>query len=79
MEVSPLPKSQPFKIVMHYPQTEDGIRQLSQRVAQAHADAVIHKVNCTRGSVRERIELMKAVINAAKSGRIVPANDESSR
>ncbi len=69
-----MPKSQPFKIVMHYPQSEDGIHQLSQRVAQAHADAVIHKVNCTRGS--ERIELMKAVINAAKSGRIVPANDE---
>lgn len=74
-----MPKSQPFKIVMHYPQTEDGIHQLSQRVAQAHRDAVIHKVNGTRGSVRERIELMKVVINAAKSGRIVPANDEPSR
>lgn len=74
-----MPKSQPFKIVMHYPKTEDGIRQLSQRVAQAHADAVIHKVNGTRGSVRERIELMKAVNNAAKSERIVSAKDEPSR
>lgn len=74
-----MPKSQDFKIVMHYPQNEDGIRHLSQRVAQAHADAVIHKVNGTRGSVRERIELMKAVTNAAKSERIVPANDEPSR
>lgn len=74
-----MPKSQPFKIVMHYPKTEEGMRQLTQRVAHAHADAVIHKVNGTRGSVRERIELMKAVINAAKSGRIVPANDEPSR
>lgn len=79
MEVPPLPKSQPFKIVMHYPQTEDGMRQLSQRVAQAHADVVIHKVNGTRGSVRERIELMKAVNNAAKSGRASPANEELSR
>ena len=39
-----MPKSQSFKIVMHYPQTEDGMRQLSQRVAQAHADVVIYKV-----------------------------------
>ena len=77
MEVPNLPKSQDFKIVMYYPQTEDGIRQLSQRVAQAHADAVIHKVNGMRGSVRERIELMKAVNNAAKSE--CPANDELSR
>ncbi len=74
-----MPKSQPFKIVMHYPQTEDGMRQLSQRVAQAHADTVIHKANGTRGSVRERIELMKAVTNAAKSERASPATDELSR
>ena len=74
-----MPKSQPFKIVMHYPKTEEGIRQLTQRVAQAHADAVIHKVNGTRGSVKERIELMKAVTNAAKSERASPANDELSR
>lgn len=74
-----MPKSQDFKIVMHYPQNEDGIRQLSQRVALAHADAVIHKVNGTRGSVRERIELMKAVNNAAKSERASPANEELSR
>lgn len=74
-----MPKSQLFKIVMHYPKTEEGMHQLSQRVAQAHADAVIHKVNGTRGSVRERIELMKAVNNAAKSERASPATDELSR
>lgn len=74
-----MPKSQPIKLVMHYPQTEEGIRQLSQRVAQAHADVVIHKVNGTRGSVRERIELMKAVNNAAKSERTSPATDELNR
>lgn len=74
-----MPKSQPFKIVMHYPKTEDGIRQLTQRVAKAHADAAIHKVNGTLGSVRERIELIKAVTNAAKSKRPSPASDELSR
>lgn len=74
-----MPKSQDFKIVMHYPQNEDGIRRLSQRVAQAHADAVIHKVNGMRGSVRERIELIKAVNSAAKSERTVSAKDQPSR
>ena len=74
-----MPKSQPFKIVMHYPKTEEGMRQLTQRVAQAHADAVIHKVNGMRGSVREKSELMKAVNSAAKSERASPAADELSR
>lgn len=74
-----MPKSQPFKIVMHYPQTEDGIRQLSQRVAQAHADAVIHQINGARGSVKEKIELMKAVTSATKHERQPVNHDELSR
>lgn len=60
-------KSQEIQVVVHYPKTEEGMRQLSQRVAEAHADAVIHKINGTRCSVKERITLMRAVTNAAKT------------
>lgn len=61
-----MPKSQPLEIVLYYPQTKDGIRQLSQRVAAAHADAVLHKVNGTNVSVREKMELLEAVAKAVK-------------
>lgn len=74
-----MPKSQPFKIVMHYPQTEDGMCQLSQRIAQAHADAVIHQINGAKGSVKEKIELMKAVTSATKREWQTANHDELSR
>lgn len=65
----PLPKSQPIKLVIHYPKTEEGTRQLSQQVSQAHAEAVIHKINSTRSSVKEKIAMMQAVANTAKTER----------
>ena len=64
-----MPKSQPIKLVMHYPKTEEGIRQLSQQVAEAHAEAVIHKISSTRSSVKEKIAMMQAVANTAKTER----------
>lgn len=64
-----MPKSQPIKLVMHYPKTEEGMRQLSLRVAQAHAEAVIHKISSARSSVKEKIAMMQAVTSAAKKER----------
>ncbi len=64
-----MPKSQPIKLVMHYPKTEEGIRQLSQQVAEAHAEAVIHKISSTRSSVKEKIAMMQAVANAVQTER----------
>ena len=63
-----MPKSQPIKLVMHYPKTEEGIRQLSQQVAEAHAEAVIHKISST-SSVKEKIAMMQAVANAVQTER----------
>lgn len=64
-----MPKSQPIKLVMHYPKTEEGMRQLSLRVAQAHAEAVVHKISSARSSVKEKIAMMQAVANTAKTER----------
>lgn len=68
-------KSQEIQVVVHYPKTEEGMRQLSRRVAEAHADAVIHKINGTRCSVKERVALMRAVTNAAKAKPAVLERD----
>jgi hypothetical protein len=74
--VPPLPKSQEIKLVMHYPKTAEGTRQLSQQVAEAHASAVIHKINGTRSSVKEKIAMMQAVANAAKKRQISKEQNE---
>ncbi len=68
-------KSQEIKVVVYYPKTEEGMRQLSQRVAEAHADAVIHKINGMRGSIKEKISLMQAVANIAKNKEQISKTD----
>jgi len=73
--VPPLSKSQEIKVVVYYPKTEEGMRQLSQRVAEAHADAVIHKINGMRGSIKEKISLMQAVANIAKNKEQISKTD----
>ena len=64
-----MPKRQEIELVMHYPKSEAGIRQLSQQVSQAHADAVIHKIYGTRSSGKEKIAMIQAVSSAVKNER----------
>ena len=37
-------KHAPINIVMHYPTTEEGKRELAERVAEVHADFVLNYV-----------------------------------
>ena len=42
-------KSAPIEVVVHYPKTEEGWEELGKRVATAHANYVIEKIerlNC---------------------------------
>ena len=34
-------KTPPIKIIVHYPQTQQGKQELAQRLADVHADAVV--------------------------------------
>ena len=55
-------KSNPINVVVHYPQTEEGRRELAQRVASAHADMVyqtIQKLNC---SSEQKVQLLDSII-----------------
>ncbi len=55
----------PIHIIVHYPKTEEGKRELAQRAASVHADMVsrhIQKLNCPS---KQKIELLNAVIAAA--------------
>lgn len=59
-------KSAPIHVIVYCPKTEEGKRELSQRVAGVHADMVnrhIQKLNCPSG---QKVELLDAVIAAVK-------------
>ena len=61
-------KSAPINVMVYYPKTEAGKRELAQRVAGVHADFVnqyIKKMNCPS---EQKVQLLNAVI-ADASGR----------
>ena len=68
-------KSDPIHVIVHYPKTEAGKRELAERVAGVHADMVnqhIKKLNCPS---EQKVQLLDAVIQAAskeKAGEQTP-------
>ena len=59
-------KCAPINIVVHYPKTEEGKRELARRVATVHADMVneyLRKLNCPS---EQKLKLLDAVIAATK-------------
>ena len=68
-------KSAPIHVIVHYPKTEEGKRELAERVAGGHADMVnqhIKKLNCPS---KQKVQLLDAVIQAAskeKAGEQTP-------
>jgi hypothetical protein len=62
-------KSAPINVIVHYPKTEEGKRELAQRVAGVHADFVgqyVQQLNCPSN---QKAELLNAVIASAKKNR----------
>lgn len=68
-------KSAPIHVIVHYPKTEEGKRELAERVSGVHADMVnqhIKKLNCPS---EQKVQLLDAVIQAAskeKAGEQTP-------
>ena len=58
-------KSAPIHVVVHYPQTAKGKRELAKRVASVHADAVIHKIKKLNCPAEQKMQLLDAVIQSA--------------
>ena len=59
-------KSAPITIVMHYPTTEEGKRELAERVAEVHADFVLNYVRKLQIPSWQKEKLIDAVIATAK-------------
>ena len=68
-------RSAPINVIVHYPKTIEGQRELAERVAGVHADMVnqhIKKLNCPS---EQKVQLLDAVIKSAsieKSGEQAP-------
>ncbi len=61
--------SAPIKVIVHYPKTEEGKRELADRVARVHADMVnqtLKNLNCPS---YQKEQLLDAVIEAAYKER----------
>ena len=60
-------KSAPINVIVHYPKTVEGQRELAERVAGVHADMVnqhIKKLNCPS---EQKVQLLDAVIKSVSS------------
>ncbi len=60
-------KSAPINVIIHYPKTIEGQRELAERVAGVHADMVrqyIKKLNCPS---EQKVQLLDAIIDFASS------------
>jgi len=58
-------KCAPIQVIVHHPETEEGKRELANRVAGVHADMVnrtIQKLNCPSD---QKVQLLDAVIKTA--------------
>lgn len=68
-------KSASINVIVHYPKTEEGKRELAERVASVHADMVnqhIKKMNCPS---EQKVQLLDAVIKSTsieKAGEQTP-------
>ena len=55
-------KSAPIEVVVHYPKTKEGWDELGKRVATAHANYVIEKIDRLNCPTWQKLELLQAVI-----------------
>ena len=65
-------KCAPINVIVHYPKTIEGQRELAERVADVHASLVhqhIKKLNCPSD---QKVQLLDAVIKSATSFCISP-------
>ena len=60
-------KTVPINIIVHYPTTEEGWRELRRRVAGVHADGTINSINKLKCPVWQKEKLLNAIIKDVKA------------
>ena len=57
----------PINIVVHYPTTEDGWRELKHRMSIVHADAVLNSITKLKCPTSQKEKLLLAIIDDTKA------------
>lgn len=57
-----------IQVIIHEPKTEKGKYALEKRVSEVYADFVIHTINKLNCPVKQKLELLQAIIDAQKEG-----------
>lgn len=59
-------KAAPINIIVHYPTTEDGWRELRRRMAEVRANATLNSIQKLKCPTWQKIKLVEAIIEDAK-------------
>lgn len=71
--------SEPIKIIVHYPKTEEGRQELARRVADVHADFVISYIDKLNCPIKQKLELLQAVIDTTKGTYKAPEAEQGQK
>ena len=55
--------STPIQVIVHYPTTEEGKRELAERVAGVHADMVSQYIKRLRCPSEQKEKLLDSILN----------------
>lgn len=61
-----LNRSAPIEIIVHYPTTDEGKKELARRVSEVHADFVCAKLKAMDCPTKQKLELLNTVVAAKK-------------
>ena len=74
-------KCVPINLILYYPKTEEGKRELAQRVADAHAETVkqtVSKLNCSSKQKEQLIDsVIGSVYESEKNKKTINPNYQS--
>ncbi len=62
-------KSNPINVIVYYPKTEEGKRELANRVADAHASMVTQYLKKLKCPTEQKVQLLDAVIDSVAKKR----------
>lgn len=69
----------PIRVIVQFPATGEGRGELARRVAEAHADFVIGTISRLSCPVRQKLDLLQAVMAAAERAESEPTEQEGPR
>ena len=60
-------KSAPIEIIVHYPTTDEGKKELARRVSDVHADFVCAKLKALDCPTKQKLELINTIVATKKT------------